>query len=570
MKKIILPTILALSVCQHVYANNFSAQINSERPNVLFILAEDMNPRLGVYGDPVARTPNLDALAKESVMFTNAFTMAGVSAPSRTGLITGVHPHAMGLQHMRTSTYSTQYMGVPPSYVKAYPELLRRNGYYTYVDVKTDYQFTSGPSAVGPFTIWDNHGSYSNIEDLRVPAAWRQQNLQGKPFFINLNPQITHESGMFTDKNVDQRFKMFPKLWGEVKSAYQLQRVDPDDIKIAPYWKDTPEVRAELALFYENINVMDQQVGNVIKKLKEDNLWDNTIVIFSADNGDGLPRHKREGYDSGTHVPLIVHVPEKYQPKGWKKNGSVDDRLVSFEDLAPTVLGFTQTEIPFYMKGFDYSQENAKERDFIYSVRGRMDEQYIRSYYLRDRHYQYVQNIDLTPNGASVVFRDALATTKVLNRAHTEGQLSPQQEQWYEKKKVEELYNLDKDPFQINNVSGDKSQQKTLNYYREKMEAWRNQNNDMGIVSEAQMVQDLLNDQGKPYVTLPPVAEVDNVSGKIYIANRTTDASIGYSMDGNVWQIYTQAFLVPKGVKEIKIKAVRYGWEESDVVTLKL
>ncbi|WP_275430291.1 sulfatase-like hydrolase/transferase [Serratia marcescens] len=108
----------------------------------MLILAEDMNPRLGAYCDPNAVTPNIDALAKESVLYTNAFTMAGVSAPSRAGLITGMPPQATDLLHMRTATYKHKYQGGPPSYVKAYPELLRRNGYFTYNDTKTDYQFS--------------------------------------------------------------------------------------------------------------------------------------------------------------------------------------------------------------------------------------------------------------------------------------------------------------------------------------------------------------------------------------------------------------------------------------------
>ncbi|WP_246579826.1 sulfatase family protein [Candidatus Sodalis endolongispinus] len=426
MKRILAPGLLAMLIAQPSPAADFSAQVQSQRPNIVLILAEDINSRLGVYGDPNALTPNIDALALDSVLFTRAFTMAGVSAPSRAGLITGMPQQATGLLHMRTSTYQHKYQGVPPSYVKAYPELLRANGYFTYNDTKTDYQFSDGHADVGPFSLWTEHGSYANLEDLMVPAAWENYDLEGKPFFINLNQQITHESGIFTAQNVakiEPAFKELLALWDKLRAHYTLPEIDPDKLNIDPYWKDTVEVRNELSLFYKNINVMDQQVGNILSRLKKDKLWDNTIVIFAADNGDGLPRHKREGYDSGTHVPLIMHVPEKYRPLGWKGRGEKDDRLISFEDLAPTILGFSGTKIPFYMKGINLSRDAPPERKYIFSARGRMDDINLRSYFVRDKNYQYVQNIDKTPNGENIAFRDVLDTTKALNVAHQQGRL---------------------------------------------------------------------------------------------------------------------------------------------------
>lgn len=570
MKKLLLTSLITMTFSHSIVAADLSAQINSNRPNIVLVLTEDMNPRIGAYGDPVANTPNIDALAGESVLFTHAFTMAGVSAPSRAGLITGVPPQTIGLQHMRTSSYSHSYMGVPPSYIKAYPELLRRNGYFTYVDAKTDYQFTDGPYSPGPFSIWSAHGSVKNMADLRIPAAWENYDLNSKPFFINLNPQITHESGMFTEKNVPVAFKQLPAQWRELKSVYTLHKVDPTSISIDPYWKDTPEVRQELALFYENINVMDQQVGNIINHLKKDGLWDNTIFIFAADNGDGLPRHKREGYDSGTHVPLIIHIPNKYKPKGWQANGSKDDRLISFEDLAPTILGFTHTPIPFYMNGIDYSKDDAKEREFIYSARGRMDDQYLTSYFVRSKDYQYVQNMDKTPNGAHIAFRDSLNTTRALNQAHENGELKPEQEAWFAPRVDEELYDLKKDPDELHNISAEPASQNTLALFREKLEGWRNRANDMNIVPEEQMVQDLLDDYGKPRVTLAPVVQLNAVTHKLYIANRTADASIGYSLDGKNWELYTSAFSVAQDVRKIYVKAVRYGWKESEVIDFNL
>ncbi|WP_414164667.1 sulfatase-like hydrolase/transferase [Superficieibacter sp. BNK-5] len=573
MKKILAPCVMAMVMTQQTLAADFSAQVQSQRPNIVLILAEDMNSRLGTYGDPNAITPNIDALANESVVFTHAFTMAGVCAPSRAGLITGMPPQATGLLHMRTSTYTHQYQGVPPSYVKAYPELMRANGYFTYNDTKTDYQFSDGHADVGPFSIWTAHGSYASLDDLMVPAAWENYDLKGKPFFINLNPQITHESGIFTAENVaeiEPAFKELPALWDKLRSHYTLPDIDSAKLKIDPYWQDTAKVRNELALFYKNINVMDQQVGNIINRLKKDKLWENTIVIFAADNGDGLPRHKREGYDSGTHVPLIIYVPEKYRPVGWKAAGEKDDKLVSFEDLAPTILGFSRTAVPFYMKGINLSADNPPTRQYIFSSRGRMDDIYLRSYYVRDRNFQYVQNIDKTPNGANIAFRDVLETTRTLATAHKQGTLTAEQEQWFAPKPAEELYDLQKDPWQLHNMAGESASRSRIALYRQKLEQWRSETNDTGIIAEDQLVKDLQDASGQTRVTLPPVMERNPLTQKVYIANRTDGASIGYSFDGKNWELYTGAIAVPQEASTLFTKAVRYGWKESAVQQLPL
>lgn len=543
---------------------DFSAQIKSDRPNIILIATEDMNSRLGVYGDKVAKTPHLDAFAKESVRFTNAFTMAGVSAPSRAGLITGVFPNMIGLQHMRTATRpSGAYVGVPPSWIKGYPELLRRAGYFTYNDTKTDYQFTKGHADVGPFSLWSEHGNYSNIEDLLVPVAWRNYDLQGKPFFMNFNPQITHESALFTNKNAPDGFEFMVKVWDEVRSHYQYTPTDPASVTIEPWFEDTPETRKELATLYDNIQVMDMQVGNLINTLKQDSLWDNTIVIFTADNGDGLPRKKREGYDSGTHVPLMIYVPEKYRPSDWPAPGSVDERLISFEDLAPTILGYAKINVPYYMKGIDFSESNAPSRQFVYGARGRMDNVNMRSLFIRDKNYQYVRNFDNSPGASSIPFRDVQMTMQALVKAHNAHKLSKAQQSWFEPRPSEEFYDLKTDPWQLNNLVNDSEYQQQIKRLRQAMDDWRDTGNDMNLLSEDLMVNDLLSAQGKQQITLPPVATYDEVNNKIYLTNRTENASIGYSWDGKTWQLYTKSLILPPSKHTLLFKAVRYGWEES-------
>ncbi|CAI0780111.1 sulfatase family protein [Serratia entomophila] len=569
MHRKLLPLIIS-SVC--LTTSCFAdTQVTPERPNILLILAEDMNSRIGAYGDPVAKTPNLDALAKESVIFTNVFTMAGVCAPSRAGLITGAYPQAIGLQHMRTATRPEGgYIGVPPAYIKGYPELLRRSGYFTYNDVKTDYQFTRGHADVGPFSLWSKHGDYSNMKDLSVPSAWRNYDLKGKPFFINLNPQITHESAIFTNETAPPGFNKMVELWDEIKSRYRYIPTDPDKIKMEPFYIDTPETRKELARHYDNIQIMDMQVGKVISDLKKDNLWENTIVIFSADNGDGIPRHKREGYDSGTHVPMIVHIPEKYRPAYWKAAGSKDERLVSFEDLAPTILGFAGVKTPDYMNGIDLSCSSPPNREFVYGSRGRMDNAPMRSLFVRDKRFQYVRNFDKTPAGVSIAFRDGLNIVKNLEQGRTSNSLTATQAEWFAERPSEELYDISNDPYQIDNLAKKAAYQGEIRRLREEMDRWRSQTNDMNLVPEDDMVKDLLDEKGNQHVTLPPVIAQDEINHRIYISNRTSDASIGYSYNNQDWDLYTKSVLPPQDKEIIYVKSVRYGWQESPVVSLPL
>ncbi|HCO68363.1 MAG TPA: sulfatase [Dysgonomonas sp.] len=546
--------------------------VQKDIPNIILVLAEDLGPRFGCFGDEVANTPHIDKLAHEGVRFTHVYTMAGVSSPSRAGLITGVMQNFTGLQHMRTKGFFEHpYMGVPPAHVKGYPEILRKNGYFTYADVKFDYQFCDGPIDPGPFSLWSATGNARNIEDQLLQPVWRNLNTKNKPFFINYNPQITHESGLFTYENTPENMHASVKGKEDIRSRYNFIPTDPKSVILDPYWVDTPETRKEVARFYDNIQIVDMQVGDVIKNLKEDGLWDNTILIVSTDHGDCLPRHKRDGYDSGTRVPMIIRIPEKYRPSWFGKEGTVDDRLISFEDLATTILGFAGIEPPAYMTGIDLSKDFPEKRDYVYAVRGRIDRApYMRSYFVLGNNYQYIRNLDDTPNGATVAYRDMGETNKALNKAYKEGTLNKNQNKWFENNPKEELYDLEKDPYQLNNIASDAAYSTVLETFRTELDRWRNTGNDMNIVPEAQMVKDLKDENGNTRITLPPVAVQDDINNKIYISNRTQDASIGYSFDGKNWEIYNGSFLPPVSATEVKIKAVRYGWKESDVISISL
>ena len=293
---------------------------NLQKPNVLCIVCEDISPYLGCYGDPVAKTPNLDRFATEAIRFTRMFTPVGVSAPSRAALITGMYPTSIGANHMRNYSPDPDYSWLPegisnyevvlPDGAKCYTEYLRAAGYYCTNNDKTDYQFAP------PLTAWDECSSN---------AHWKNRP-EGKPFFAIFNLFVTHESQIWTRTN-------------------EPLVVDPDAVKLPPYFPDDPVIRHDMAVLYSNIHEMDRQAQKLIDEVKEAGLLDNTIIIFYSDNGGPLPRGKRALYESGTLVPFMIRFPDGY------RKGEAENRLCSFVDIPATILSILGIKQPDFMQG---------------------------------------------------------------------------------------------------------------------------------------------------------------------------------------------------------------------------
>ena len=428
-----------------------------DRPNILLLMAEDMSSRVGAFGDPVAVTPNLDALAGHGVRYTETFTAAGVCAPSRAAHILGMHQISTGSQHMRTSTRPEGgYYAVPPAGVKAYPELLREAGYFTYTDAKLDYQFSGVFPGSGPFTIWDEEGDGD--------ADWRGR-APAQPFFGFRNFMVTHESGVFRPlgdmPNSTIHFVMQLMRWWKMDEA-PAGIVNSEDVVPPPYYPDTPTVRADLARHYNNIAFMDAEVGAILKQLEADGLADSTIVIWTTDHGDGLPRAKRELYDSGIKVPMIIRWPEAYKPAGVLP-GTVDTRLISFIDFAPTILKLAGVEIPGYLQGRGFAEPAAPPRDYIYASRDRIDEIPDRQRAIRDRRFKYIRSwYPQQEQGHPLAYRDNIDMVREMRAMYAAGELDEVQSQWFRAPGEERLFDLELDPFEINNLAGNPDYQEVL------------------------------------------------------------------------------------------------------------
>ncbi len=383
-----------LASCQNPKQAN-PEEPQPSQPNIIWFVAEDISPRFSFYGDTLALTPALDALANKGIVYENAFTVSGVCAPSRSSMITGCYPSSIGTQHMRQSKSVIpmpgvpNYNAVPPPEIKAFPELLRAHGYWTASYRKLDYQFGK------PFTIWDS---------ISEEPHWRQRpkSDKNKPFFIYNTYEITHEINIWPDETKEQFFidKNIDKnvLAKDVVVRPPLdsmgRTIKLEDVTVPPYLPDNDITRDHLVRLYYNAMRMDQQIAKVLADLKEDGLEESTILFFMSDHGDCLPRGKRWLYDSGTKSPLVVYIPDQYLPKGFKQHGR-DSNLYSFLDLPPTVLEMAGIEVPNWVQGKSIISTLQKEpRTYIYGSRDRMDNRYDIRRSIRNKKYRYLKNFE--------------------------------------------------------------------------------------------------------------------------------------------------------------------------------
>jgi uncharacterized sulfatase len=419
------------------------------RPNIVWITCEDTGPQLGCYGDAYANTPNLDKLAKNSLRYRTAWSNAPVCAPARTTIISGLYPTSTGAEHMRSMTSL-------PASMRMYPCYLRDAGYYATNNDKEDYNlnYTGGSQAA----VWD---------DSSRKAHWRNRS-SGQPFFSIFNFTTTHES--------------------QIRRRPHNLVHDPAKVRIPAYHPDTPEVRHDWAQYYDNITTMDEQAGAVLKQLEDGGLLSDTIVFFYGDHGSGMPRSKRWPYNSGLQVPLLVHIPEKYRslaPKDYRPGG-VTGRLVSFVDLAPTVLSLAGIQPAAHFQGGAFlGTHQAAPHQFLHGFRGRMDERYdcVRS--VRDERYVYIRNY--MPHeiyGQHIAYMFETPTTRVWRELFDAGKLNAAQSRFWQEKPAEELYDLERDPDEVNNLASSPAHSGQMERLREAQRAHLLQVRDVGLLPE--------------------------------------------------------------------------------------
>ncbi len=424
-----------------------------ERPNILWLTSEDNSPLLGCYGDPVAHTPTLDKLAREGVLYERCFAQP-VCAPARFTIIAGMYAATAGpAQHMRAQ-------GKIPSWLNGFPALLREAGYYTSNNAKTDYN-----SPISVANAWN---------DCSQKAHWRNRD-SAQPFFSVFNHDVTHEHRIFPGEEPDVDFP----------------RTDPATVRIPPYQPDTPEMRKDWALYYDDMRLMDSQIAAKLRELDEAGLAENTIIFYYADNGGILPRSKRFLQQSGTHVPLIVYYPPKWRHLAPAAPGTRIKDPVSFVDLAPTVLSLAGVKIPAYMQGHAFAgPAKEKSNEFVFTTRDRMDERYDLMRSVIDERWLYIRNF--RPDLPYVQPLDYMFRARGYQswaRLAAEGKLTPATARYWGAKPSEELYDMHADPDNVTNLASAPAHRATLEKMRARLRQRMIEINDNGLLPEGSTLE---------------------------------------------------------------------------------
>jgi arylsulfatase A-like enzyme len=390
------------------------ADPSSARPNVLWLVSEDNNPFIGAYGDVLAHTPAIDRLAAEGLLYENVYSTAPVCAPSRFSIITGMWARSCGpAQHMRARA-------VLPAEFGAFPNRLREAGYYCTNNAKTDYNCDLDPKLV-----WDESSA---------TAHWRNRPA-GAPFFAVFNHETTHESQLF-----------------KITSG----RVTPDQVRVPAYLPDTPEVRTDIASYYNLIEVMDRQISARLAELDAAGVTNDTIVFYYSDNGGALPRSKRYCYDEGLRCAMVVRVPPKWAHLAPRPPGSRIAEPVTFLDLAPTVLALADLPPPKHFQGKALlGRARGRPAAYAFGGRDRMDERYDMMRTVTDGRFRYIRNYaPHRPWAQHEAYEWQAAGYQAWERARMAGRLAPDQARFWGEKPAEELYDLKADRDQITNLIG--------------------------------------------------------------------------------------------------------------------
>jgi len=420
------------------------AATKENRPNILWIVSEDTGPEFGCYGYPLVHTPNVDRLAREGAVFTNAFTTAPVCSTSRSSFMTGMFATTIGAHHHRSHRKDGYQL---PEGIHVFTKYLRDAGYFTAIPGgrKTDWNFKP---RVKPYdsTSWGD--------------------LKGhQPFFAQYQFSETH-----------RKFKHCKE-----------HPVDPAKVTLPPYYPDHPVAREDWALYLETVNVLDQKIGKVLDMLERDGLAENTIVLYFGDHGRCHVRGKQWLYDGGIHIPLVIRWPGHIEP------GTKVEELVSALDFAPTMLDLAGVPVPKHMQGRVFlGPRKQPEPEYVFATRDRCDETMDRIRCVRSRRWKYIRNfMPERPYTQLNRYKErAYPMLPLMRKLHAEGKLTPVQELFMaDRRPVEELYDVQADPWEVKNLAASPKHQAVLKQMRQRLDRWIKDTGDQGETPEDPAVQ---------------------------------------------------------------------------------
>ncbi len=447
-------------------------------PNIILLMAEDTGIHQGCYGESYAYTPNIDRLAQQGRRYTQYLSVAPVCAPARSCHVTGMYPWALGTHQMRSKLLN------PP---QLYTNALQQRGYYVNWQNKTDFNFTPPADFATETNCW--------LERLRTGTLPQQ------PFFLYRNFEVTHESTMWAQPREGEHWGMAQTRRELMWMVPEAARHDPQHAPVPPYLPNTPEVREDIARYFDALTIQDAQIGAVLAALEQSPYAANTVVIYMADHGRGLVREKRWCYHAGLNVPLIVRWPGHIQA------GTVCTDVVSGVDIAPTMLslaGVTAEQMPRHYQGqaFLGSAQPRTPRAIAFSGRDRMDEAFDRVRTARSSQFHYIRNyFPNIPYCQRNQYMENQLTTQVMRELHATGKLEGAAGLWMRRPKpAEELYDVQRDPHMIHNLAADPTQHAALAQLRHALDEHVQAVDDHGTRSERELIaRGLVEDQLDAY-----------------------------------------------------------------------
>ncbi len=481
----------------------------SKRPNVVFLVSEDNSIHyLKHYGAKFGSMPNIEKMAESGLTFNHAFSNAPVCSVARSTLATGILAPRAGFQYHRKSALAKG--------VKPWTALLRKAGYYCANNSKTDYNF-----AIAKGEAWNESSR---------KASWRKRP-DKQPFFYMQSFAVCHESSLH-----------FPaKLMQSEKTKTPVDRVS-----LHPYHPDTPTFRYTHARYFDRMSVVDAQMGSVVEKLKADGLLEDTFVFYFGDHGGVLPRGKGYAYESGLHVPLVVRIPENFKHLTDHARGTRTDGFVSFIDFGPTVLNLAGLSVPGEMDGSAFlgkgtSAKELASRDEAFGYADRFDEKYDLVRTIRRGKWEYVRNYQgFYPDGLQNNYRYRMLAFAEWRELHKAGKLNSAQSQFFEPRPAEQLFDLSKDPHEVNDLSQHPAHREVLLDMRERMTTKVKAIHDLSFYPESHMVAHALEDGiafGKKHVR--EIGELVDIADLSLISFPKAEQKLSTAMRSeNPWKRY--------------------------------
>jgi len=431
-----------------------------KRPNILWIIAEDMSCNFSCYGEKTIQTPNIDKLAGEGVKFEQVFVTCPVCSPSRSALISGMYQTKLGAHNHRSQRNTGSLAGEADyhsSYsapVKLLPQLLQEAGYYT--------------------TLGGKKGQQSNLEG---------KNLSKSDYNFVWSEDIYNANDWKNRKPEQPFFAQIQLQGGKKRSAKVSNPVNPDDVTLPPYYPDHPVMRQDWARYLNSVLSLDSEIGEIMNRLEKEGIVENTVVFFVTDHGISHLRGKQFLYDEGIKVPLIIRWPGVIEPDSVRRD------LVSFVDIAATTLAIAGIKIPDHIDGRDLFAKKYVSREYIAAARDRCDETVECLRCIRTDRYKYIRNyFSDKPHMQHNQYKDNKEITKVMRQLYADSKLDPVQSRIFAAPRpAEELYDLQNDPWETENLAGSSKHQDILNQMREKHVQWMRDTRDMGLIPEPEL-----------------------------------------------------------------------------------